>query len=1095
MTSIPSRVNLYGGFSSTGNPEFADRDPDLHVTILDGANTAAPILKYSGSTSVELDGFTLTNGAGGNAELAGGIRVDSGSDIKIRNCRFLKNNTTQAGAGILVDSSSIEIERCTFEDNVAERGSGAISLRNSIGVIADSSFRRNLSDDNGGALSSDGGKLTVEGCSFEENEARIGGAVYLQGIIADISNTLFLKNYGGRTGGAISIHSLTVAVRNCTFVQNIVDDDTDSHGGGVHVDGVLQIDIMNNIFVGSNGHAISNKDPLGSSSSVLNNLFYDNFDGVYSHVYSASISTAATLNSTVAEASGNIEGDPNFLSPDRMDFHLRLTSPAIDTGSSTNAASTDFENESRPFEVSSVGVDGSGVAFDIGMDECVDTDGDGLPDYWENEKGLDSGSNSGNDGASGDPDNDSITNTDEFFLYDTNPLLADSDGDGLDDDDEINTHFTDPAAYDTDGDSISDGDENTNGTDPLIKAAVYVSASGDNSTGISWATALHSMSAAISQAGSTSRDVWIATGTYSVASTITVPDGVNLYGGFPDSGDPDFAQRDPDSSPTSLDGENTAAPILTYTGRIELEIDGVTFKNADGEYGGAISLLDRAILTIRNSTFLDNFASKVGAGIYVNAADLTIEDCIFENNHAKEGGGIQLSRATARIAGTTFRGNIGDFQGGGIYGYDSPLSVQRCVFEKNDSDRGGGLSVRSGSEFSVSNSLFRANFGGFGGGGIFFDSQYGIIVTHSTFVDNDAWDAGGGIFMSPTYLPTGSITNNIFANNAEHAIWELNSGDDPAIENNLFFNNPEGHFFDDGVTSIASATDLNTLVPEASGNVEMDPLFGSDYHFRSTSPAIDAGTTTNASLTDFDGEARPVDVASVGINGVGVAYDIGYDEFLDTDEDGLPDYWEIQYGLDEESNVGDDGPSGDLDEDGLTNLEEYEDYNTDPFDSDTDGDGLNDDDEVNSHGTDPNRADTDSDGLDDYEKIIHHGTDPNDDDSDGDELTDYDELFTYGTNPNNEDSDGDGLNDGEEITFFASDPNLFEVWLDFAWNGTESGTPFEPYITLPNAIENVPSGETILINGHSPIASTSWTGQIDKRCRLDAHEGSIGIGN
>jgi hypothetical protein len=52
---------------------------------------------------------------------------------------------------------------------------------------------------------------------------------------------------------------------------------------------------------------------------------------------------------------------------------------------------------------------------------------------------------------------------------------------------------------------------------------------------------------------------------------------------------------------------------------------------------------------------------------------------------------------------------------------------------------------------------------------------------------------------------------------------------------------------------------------------------------------------------------------------------------VDTDNDGLPDIWELLYGLDPTSAVGDDGASGDPDGDGYTNLEEYLGY-SDPND-------------------------------------------------------------------------------------------------------------------------------------------------------------------
>jgi hypothetical protein len=42
----------------------------------------------------------------------------------------------------------------------------------------------------------------------------------------------------------------------------------------------------------------------------------------------------------------------------------------------------------------------------------------------------------------------------------------------------------------------------------------------------------------------------------------------------------------------------------------------------------------------------------------------------------------------------------------------------------------------------------------------------------------------------------------------------------------------------------------------------------------------------------------------------------------DSDADGLPDEWEVQFGLDPARNYGDHGASGDPDRDGLTNLDE-----------------------------------------------------------------------------------------------------------------------------------------------------------------------------
>ena len=113
----------------------------------------------------------------------------------------------------------------------------------------------------------------------------------------------------------------------------------------------------------------------------------------------------------------------------------------------------------------------------------------------------------------------------------------------------------------------------------------------------------------------------------------------------------------------------------------------------------------------------------------------------------------------------------------------------------------------------------------------------------------------------------------------------------------------------------------------------------------------------------------------------------------DEDSDGIPDAWEIQYGLEPGAN----DASGDPDRDGYTNLEEYQ-KNTDPL-------------------TPDNTADADNDGMwDRWESL--NGLDPNVDDSaghaDSDGLTNLME-FLAGTKPGQADSDSDGMPDDWEI--------------------------------------------------------------------------------
>ena len=123
--------------------------------------------------------------------------------------------------------------------------------------------------------------------------------------------------------------------------------------------------------------------------------------------------------------------------------------------------------------------------------------------------------------------------------------------------------------------------------------------------------------------------------------------------------------------------------------------------------------------------------------------------------------------------------------------------------------------------------------------------------------------------------------------------------------------------------------------------------------------------------------------------------EIGSDPYNpDTDGDGLPDGYEaLTLGTDPTKPDTDDNGvldcDEDFDEDGLTNLQEYE-QGTEPYNEDTDGDGLKDGEEINTYGTDPLKVDTDDDGLDDGDEIY------------------------FETDPLNPDSDGNGISDGDE---------------------------------------------------------------------------------
>ena len=175
-------------------------------------------------------------------------------------------------------------------------------------------------------------------------------------------------------------------------------------------------------------------------------------------------------------------------------------------------------------------------------------------------------------------------------------------------------------------------------------------------------------------------------------------------------------------------------------------------------------------------------------------------------------------------------------------------------------------------------------------------------------------------------------------------------------------------------------------------NVVIDG-YGANINYSSSWAEL-VGTESEELSWTFDDWQYLADTDEDGLPNL-IEKEIGSDPYNpDTDGDGLPDGYEaLTLGTDPTKPDTDDNGvldcDEDFDEDGLTNLQEYE-QGTEPYNEDTDGDGLKDGEEINTYGTDPLKVDTDEDGLDDGDEIYFE-TDPLDPDTNGNGILDGDE--------------------------------------------------------------------------------------------------------
>jgi hypothetical protein len=508
---------------------------------------------------------------------------------------------------------------------------------------------------------------------------------------------------------------------------------------------------------------------------------------------------------------------------------------------------------------------------------------------------------------------------------------------------------------------------------------VNAGVAGGASTGADWANAFLELNEALGLAADSSTspiDVWIAQGTYVPAggvvdrsSTFFVRAGVALYGGF-DGTETMLAERSPSEHDVILDGDwnqddsalfgNTADNVfhvVTVDGAGIATLDGVTVRggNSDGagcvvnsDRGGAVFVKSGKLIAM-NVRFHAN--QGVEGGAIKNESEIEIADCWFDNNLSSDRGGAIFngSETVSSIQGSVFIGNQVVDQpivgGGAIYSTRSsnPI-IDDCLFLGNSATGGalGGALYNNNTSVTVTNSRFIGNYTENDGGAVLNVSTTDAssvtdvaehVFTNCVFAHNFAVSGGGALTLAileidvPVIdepIPGVTVLTNciLWANRDAGSTGasenmcsvELPTGTDCTAQLNEVLTADGTIPLDIGILH-SNLTVTHSIVQggwPGAGNLSVDPLLTADAHLRSGSLAIEAGIDTGTlPSTDIDGELRVLD----GDGDLTAVVDIGADEFLDSDGDGLPDWWEAQYEL---------LPSDDQDGDGLTAIEEFE---------------------------------------------------------------------------------------------------------------------------------------------------------------------------
>ncbi|MFC1782224.1 right-handed parallel beta-helix repeat-containing protein [Planctomycetota bacterium] len=331
--------------------------------------------------------------------------------------------------------------------------------------------------------------------------------------------------------------------------------------------------------------------------------------------------------------------------------------------------------------------------------------------------------------------------------------------------------------------------------------------------GLSWANAYVDLQDALDEAVA-GDEIWVAAGTYYPSSDYGIwagfrgrhfrmKNGVGIYGGFADTGNAVWEDRDPNMYVTILSGDlggndNPDTPLEDLLDD-PLRINNCyhVFYHPWGTFLEATAILDGFTITNGNANH-SNPPHCNGGGMYnSDYNNPTVRGCIFTGNSAHLGGGMYN-----KYAGST--------------------TVTNCIFSGNLADKGGGMS----------NSLFSSP-----------------IVTNCTFSGNLAGEGGG---MCNEYNGSPTVTNCIFWGNSASP-----------MSNEIYnYDRATDISYCDIAGCLEGGSWDSSLGTDGGGNIDADPLFvdaaGSDFHLLEDSPCVDTGDNRAPSLalTDFDGEPR-----------------------------------------------------------------------------------------------------------------------------------------------------------------------------------------------------------------------------------------------
>ena len=243
---------------------------DSVVNIYNSEVLNSPVGTFGGfSTIFEHSYMTIDNSTIYNcsAQQGGVFFICCESYLTIKNS-ILINNTASGLGGVIVsdDNCLVNISSSQFFDNEAESGGMFLAANTVLSIKGNNTiFSRNKAKKFGGVVKIFRSTLIIdENCTFTDNQAIAGGAVYTEESTLNFNGEItFKSNVAKTSGGGLYLYHSTL---NCNYKStfNVLGNRANLTGGGIYAtNSFITVNYNRYTQVGSFVHFINNVAKMG----------------------------------------------------------------------------------------------------------------------------------------------------------------------------------------------------------------------------------------------------------------------------------------------------------------------------------------------------------------------------------------------------------------------------------------------------------------------------------------------------------------------------------------------------------------------------------------------------------------------------------------------------------------------------------------------------------------------------------------------------------------------------------------------------------------------------------------------------------------